>query len=41
VNPTCILGVGPDATTPGCGPSVYPNGFSTAGLIQGNDAGNG
>ena len=41
VNPSCILGVGPDATTPGCGPSAYPNGFSTAGLIQGNNAGNG
>lgn len=41
VNPSCILGVGPDATTPGCGPSVYPNGFSTAGLISGNNTGNG
>jgi hypothetical protein len=39
VNPSCILGVGPDATTAGCGPSVYPNGFSTAGLISGNNAG--
>jgi hypothetical protein len=41
VNPSCILGVGPDAATPGCGPSVYPNGFSTPGLIQGNDSGAG
>ncbi len=32
-NPTCVLGVGPDATTPGCGPSAFPSGFSTAGLI--------
>ena len=39
VTPTCILGVGPDATTPGCGPSVYKDGFSTAGLISGNNAG--
>ena len=41
VTPTCILGVGPDATTPGCGPSVYKDGFSTAGLISGNNAGAG
>src|SRR6266704_3129269 len=32
-NPTCILGVGPDAGKAGCGPSAFPNGFSTAGLI--------
>src|SRR5216683_213380 len=41
VQPSCILGVGPDATTPGCGPSAFPNGFSTPGLISGNNAGNG
>jgi hypothetical protein len=39
VSPSCILGVGPDATTAGCGPSVYKNGFSTPGLISGNNAG--
>ena len=41
VNPSCVLGVGPDATTPGCGPSAFPNGFATAGLISGNDSGGG
>src|SRR6266436_6064876 len=41
VNPSCILGVGPDATTAGCGPSAYPNGFSTPGLISGNNIGPG
>ncbi len=41
VNPTCILGVGPDATTSGCGPSAYSNGFSTPGLISGNNTGPG
>ena len=41
VDPTCILGVGPDASTPGCGPSAFPNGFSTPGLISGNNTGNG
>src|SRR6266704_480485 len=33
-NPSCILGVAPDATTPGCGPGTYPNGFATAGAVQ-------
>jgi outer membrane receptor protein involved in Fe transport len=32
-NPSCILGLAPDATTPGCGPTVYKNGFATAGLV--------
>src|SRR5215470_16356114 len=41
VNPTCILGVGPDASTPGCGPSTYPQGFATPGLISGNNIGGG
>src|SRR5215472_14934705 len=41
VQPSCILGVGPDAATPGCGPSTYPQGFATPGLISGNNAGNG
>lgn len=40
-NPSCILGVGPDAATPGCGPTAFPNGFSTAGLISGNNTGGG
>src|SRR6266852_6278112 len=39
VTPSCILGVSPDATTPGCGPSVYKNGFSSPNLITGNNAG--
>jgi hypothetical protein len=41
VNPTCILGIGPDAGKPGCGPAAFPNGFATAGLISGNNTGNG
>ncbi len=40
-NPSCILGVGPDATTPGCGPSAFPQGFATPGLISGNNTGAG
>lgn len=32
-NPSCILGQAPDATTPGCGSSAYPNGFATPGLV--------
>jgi Carboxypeptidase regulatory-like domain/TonB dependent receptor len=40
-NPTCILGVGQDATTPGCGPSAFPQGFATAGAISGNNTGGG
>jgi len=32
-NPTCILGVGPDAGKAGCGPAAFANGFSTAGLV--------
>ncbi len=34
-NPSCILGVAPDATTAGCGtPGNYPNGFATAGAVN-------
>src|SRR5713226_6453015 len=33
VNPTCILGVGPDAGKAGCGPATWPNGFSTRGAV--------
>jgi len=40
-NPSCILGVGPDATTPGCGPAAFPQGFATPGLISGNNTGGG
>ena len=36
--PSCILGVGPDAATPGCGPAAYPNGFATAGALVGISA---
>src|ERR1043166_5341215 len=40
-NPTCILGVGQDATTPGCGPTAFPQGFATPGAISGNNFGGG
>ena len=40
-NPTCILGVGQDATTPGCGPTAFPNGFATPGAVSGNNTGAG
>ncbi len=40
-NPSCILGVGADAGNQKCGPAVYPNGFSTAGLITGMTIANG
>lgn len=32
-NPSCILGVAPDATTKGCGAGTYPNQFATAGAV--------
>jgi outer membrane receptor protein involved in Fe transport len=32
VDPSCILGVAPNATA-GCGPSNYPKGFATPGLV--------
>lgn len=38
-NPTCVLGVGPDAGKAGCGPAAFPNGFSTAGLIGSSNNG--
>jgi hypothetical protein len=41
VRPSCILGVGPDAGMAGCGPGTWPNGFSSPGLITGNNAGTG
>jgi outer membrane receptor for ferrienterochelin and colicin len=40
-NPTCILGVGQDAATPGCGPAAFPQGFATPGVIAGNNTGGG
>ena len=40
-NPTCILGVGQDATTPGCGPTAFPQGFATPGAVSGNNTGGG
>jgi len=39
VTPSCILGVGADAGKAGCGPATWPNGFSSPGLITGNNAG--
>jgi len=32
-NPSCILGVAPDATTAGCGAGTYPNDFATPGAV--------
>ncbi|HST79059.1 MAG TPA: TonB-dependent receptor [Verrucomicrobiae bacterium] len=40
-NPTCILGVGQDAATAGCGPSAFPQGFATPGAVSGNNVGGG
>ena len=33
-NPSCMLGVAPDASTAGCGAAAFPNGFSTAGAVE-------
>src|SRR5438270_472600 len=33
-NPSCILGVAPDAPSSICGPTPFPNGFKTAGAIN-------
>jgi hypothetical protein len=33
-NPSCILGVAPDATTSGCGPAAFPNKFATPGVVE-------
>ena len=38
-NPTCVLGVGPDAGKAGCGPAAFPNGFATAGLVGSSNNG--
>ena len=32
-DPSCILGVAPNAGVAGCGPSAFPNGFSTPGAV--------
>ncbi len=40
-DPSCILGVGTNASTPGCGPAAFPQGFATPGLISGNGIGGG
>jgi hypothetical protein len=40
--PSCILGVGPNATNPKCGPANFPQGFQTPGiLVGGNNVGGG
>jgi outer membrane receptor protein involved in Fe transport len=41
VTPSCILGVGPDAGKAGCGPTVYPQGFSTPGAVTSMSFANG
>jgi outer membrane receptor protein involved in Fe transport len=41
VDPSCVLGVAPNDTTAGCGPSVYANGFATPGLVGGMSFSNG
>jgi Carboxypeptidase regulatory-like domain/TonB dependent receptor len=40
-DPSCILGVGPNAGKAGCGPAAFPQGFATPGLISGNNVGGG
>jgi len=40
-DPSCILGVGPNAGKAGCGPASFPQGFATPGLISGNNIGGG
>src|SRR5262249_29227101 len=40
-NPSCILGVAPDATTAGCGAGSFPNGFATPGAVTGMSIANG
>jgi outer membrane receptor for ferrienterochelin and colicin len=40
--PSCILGVGPNATNPKCGPANFAQGFQTPGLlVGGNSSGSG
>ncbi len=40
-DPSCILGVGKNAGTAGCGPAAYPAGFASPGLISGLTIANG
>ncbi len=40
-NPSCILGVAPDAATAGCGAAFFPTGFSSAGAVKGMGISNG
>jgi carboxypeptidase family protein/TonB-dependent receptor-like protein len=40
-NPSCILGVAPDAATAGCGAAAFPTGFSTPGAVKGMTIANG
>ena len=40
-NPSCMLGVAPDAATAGCGLAAFPNGFATPGAVKGMTIANG
>ncbi|HZE81388.1 MAG TPA: carboxypeptidase regulatory-like domain-containing protein [Candidatus Polarisedimenticolia bacterium] len=40
-NPSCMLGVAPDAATAGCGAAAFPNGFATPGAVKGMTIANG
>ncbi|MBZ5521530.1 MAG: TonB-dependent receptor [Acidobacteriia bacterium] len=40
-NPSCILGVAPDAATAGCGAAAFPTGFSTPGAVKSMSIANG
>ena len=40
-NPSCILGLAPDAATAGCGAAAFPNGFATAGAVKAMSIANG
>ncbi len=40
-DPSCILGVAPNATTAGCGAAAYPLGFATPGAVSSMSASSG
>jgi outer membrane receptor protein involved in Fe transport len=40
-DPSCILGLAPNDTNANCGPSIYPQGFATPGLVGGMSISNG
>jgi hypothetical protein len=40
-NPSCMLGVAPDAATAGCGLAAFPNGFATPGAVKAMSIANG